>query len=327
MKDQYPRVILFLEMPPHLVDVNVHPTKREVRFVQPNAVHQFVSDSLAKYLSQAPWAKGGLSGEAGFPLPELSRAETVPLRADLGENPVGAEAWGGPRLGETVSSPQENFRGQWFSENLQPLTESAAFSHIGRLPFSSLTVIGQLKGTYILCQSEEHFVILDQHAAHERIGFERLKSQARTGGIAVQRFLSPQLIELSEAEMEFVKPHLSSWEKLGLLVEEFGPQTLALKGAPALLGSMEGEPLVRSLIRDFEEHGQSTRMEDRLDEIFATMACHRQIRAGDFLTLREMEELVSDLDEGAYGYHCPHGRPVMVQIPFREIEKWFKRVL
>src|SRR4029453_14052915 len=213
------------------------------------------------HLSKAPWARGG--EELGVRSEELEQRSQEP-EARSQESGISSFT---PYPSPLPPPPS------WYSANFQPLKEVSSFSHIGRLPFSSLTVIGQLKGTYILCQSKEHFVLLDQHAAHERIGFERLRSQARSGGIAVQRLLSPQLMEIREAEMEWGKPHLASLEKFGLLVEEFGPQTLAVKGAPALLGPTDSEPLMRDLIREIQEHGQSTKLEDRLDEIFATMAC------------------------------------------------------
>ena len=139
--------------------------------------------------------------------------------------------------------------------------------------------------------------------------------------------LVPQLLEIRESEKELIGPHLDSLSKLGLQIEEFGEKTIVVKAIPSLLGEIGISPLIQALIADLESHGSSKQLEDRLDEIFALMACHRQIRAGDSLTLLEMQELINQLDEGAYSYHCPHGRPAMVQVSYREIEKWFKRVL
>jgi DNA mismatch repair protein MutL len=313
MKDQYPFVVLSLEIQPHLVDVNVHPTKREVRFVQPNVIHQFVSHAIGKYLSQAPWAKGSSQAlESREPFAE--KGEVVLGPALPYKQPTEIQGWE-----PETRSPQLT------ADNWQPRTDN--FSRIGRLPFSSLSVIGQLKGTYILCQTEEHLVSLDQHAAHERIGFEKLREAHRSGKVQIQQLLVPQMVEVNEAEKETLSAHLDSLKSLGVVIEEFGPTTFIVKGTPAILGNFEVEPLLKELMEDLESHGSSTKLEDHLDELFATMACHRQIRAGDHLSPREMQELVNELDEGAHTYHCPHGRPVMVQIGFREIEKWFKRVL
>jgi DNA mismatch repair protein MutL len=320
MKDQYPQVVLFLQVPPHLVDVNVHPTKREVRFVKPNEIHEFVVQAIGKSLAREPWKRGGEERGVRSEVKERTMVSDQEV-FNLNSSPLTPHPSPSPPL-TPHSSPS-----QWFSSNFQPIQEGTPFTRVGRLPFSSLSVIGQLKGTYILCQTEEHFVILDQHAAHERIGFEQLRTAYQSGSIPTQRLLVPETVEVTERQREAIQPYLFSLEKFGFEIEEFGPTTLVVKGVPHLLGTIDSARLINDLIHDLESHGSSTRIEDRLDEIFALMACHRQIRAGDHLELREMQELVNELDEGAYSYHCPHGRPVMVQITFREIEKWFKRIL
>ncbi len=315
MKDQYPLVVLSLKMPPHLVDVNVHPTKREVRFAQPNVVHQFVAEAIGKTLAEAPWTRSNAHPPPN-PLPSREGEKEQKL-SFLTPSPLAGEG-----RGEGTVSNQN-----WFSSNYKPLAESSSFSRVGRLPFSSLLVIGQLKGTYILCQSEAHLVLIDQHAAHERIGFEKLRRAYQAGKIPMQQLLIPQMIEVKESEKEFLQPHLKNLKNMGLLIEEFGETTWVVKGIPALLGNAQILNLIKSLIVDLQEHGSSQKLEDYADELFASMACHQQIRAGDSLSLSEMQELVNELDEDASHYHCPHGRPVMVQIGFQEIEKWFKRVL
>ncbi len=310
MKDQYPRVVLYLEIPPYLVDVNVHPTKREVRFVQPNVIHQFVADSIQKKLSEAPWAKGS---------PDLS------LRAAEGSVAISHLNLRDRHVG--LWPPRDENAGSWFQQNYQPLKESKSEVQVGKLPFSTLQVIGQLKNTYLLCEAQEHFVLIDQHAAHERIGYEKLRALYAQGKMESQTLLVGEIISLKDAEKELLLAHQSEFEKLGLLLEDFGEESLVVKAIPVLLGKIDLRKLIEDMLQDLQKHDRTQKLEERLDEIFALMACHRQIRAGDCLSDVEIQELMKQLGEDAKNYHCPHGRPVMVQIPFREIEKWFKRVL
>lgn len=328
MKDQYPMVVLYFEIEPHLVDVNVHPTKREVRFVQPNAIHQFVSNALQKRLSEAPWArKEQIANNAS-----TSSARTENGIGSHAQSPMGVfnEM---KRGGEPfILSPSKDQGGiNWFQQNYQPrqeqIQEAKSEVQVGKLPFNSLQVIGQLKNTYILCETGEFFVLVDQHAAHERIGYEKLRQAHYAGGIASQALLVPELLAMKEAEKELLLKHREGLEKLGLALDDFGEGSLVVKSLPALLGKIDIKALVTDILEELKAHDRSAKLEERLDEIFATMSCHRQIRAGDRLTAPEMQELINQLDEDAKNYHCPHGRPVMVQIPYREIEKWFKRVL
>lgn len=309
MKDQFPMVVLYFEIPPELVDVNVHPTKREVRFVQPNAIHQFVSNSLQKKLSEAPWSK------------KVEASQT--MEGDV------SPAW--DNAPAAFSFPSQSSKSQdtgtWFQQNYRPLQEEKSEVQVGKLPFASLQVIGQLKGTYILCETGEFFVLVDQHAAHERIGYEKLRQAYRVGGISSQTLLVPELIAMKEGEKELLLKHSETFEKLGLSLDDFGEGSLVVKALPALLGKIDVKNLITDILEELKAHDRSGKLEGRLDEIFATMACHRQIRAGDRLSAMEMQELINQLDEDAKNYHCPHGRPVMVQIPYREIEKWFKRVV
>ncbi len=323
MKDQYPSVVLFLTVPPQSVDVNVHPSKREVRFGQPNVIHNFVSQAIQKTLASMPWAKKTISE---LPISEESFSASPPAPKGW----IAEETRAQPEIfSYQPSTPYDSqSTSQWFSQNYQSvIQEGASFSKVGRLPFSELQVIGQLKKTYILCESDEHLVLIDQHAAHERIGFEKFRRAYHSGNIPSQRLLVPETLPVKGSEIEALRPHLLFLNRLGLEIEEFGPQTLVVQSVPALLGNVSVPALFRDLLDDLKEHGSSVRLEDRSDELFALMACHRQIRAGDTLSQVEMESLVKELDEGAYGYHCPHGRPVMVQIGFREVEKWFKRIV
>ncbi len=373
MKEQFPTVVLFLEIPSAIVDVNVHPAKREVRFANPNVIHQFMSESIRDFLSRNPWKiassfSNPQSSNNLDPLydPEnkprteslvpsneilvdnvLPRRDKIEYREKIGDSIRGfldQQPTSYPleanfnRQNQRLSNPEFNSSSisshivsPSLSESTNVMevvrTEQESFFKAGRLPFSSLKVIGQLKDTYILCESDNNLVLIDQHAAHERIGFEKLRKAYHGNLLKSQKLLIPQLLEVKESEKEILQPHLALLEKLGLEIEEFGSNTLVIKSTPAVLGEMEVFPLVRALIVDLEKHGSSERIEDQLDDVFATMACHNQIRAGDALSHLEMKELIAQLDEGAYSYHCPHGRPVMVQLSYREIEKWFKRIV
>ncbi len=338
MKEQFPTVVLFLEIPPAMVDVNVHPAKREVRFANPNVIHQFISESIRDFLSRMPWKEEALPPlkvRGGWGSYERWNSLQTSKTDQRFHNPFQPRAAGiasGDALPLTLRGEGEEEKNDARLTHLNqflrqsPSTQETFFK-AGRLPFSSLRVIGQLKQTYILCESDDHLVLIDQHAAHERIGFEKLRKAYQGNLLKSQQLLIPQLLEVRESEKEILQPHLPLFEKLGLEIEEFGSNTLVIKSTPAVLGEMEVFPLVRALIADLEKQGSSERIEEQLDDVFATMACHHQIRAGDSLSHPEMEELIAQLDEGAYSYHCPHGRPAMVQVSYREIEKWFKRIV
>ncbi len=314
MQDQYPTAVLFLQMPPQAVDVNVHPAKREVRFVQPQVIHEFIVQALSSKMASAPWAK----------------SSTSPISLEKNRMPENFTNFPSSSSSSSSYVPQQNFSSEneaWFNQTYLNLKTTNHFTQVGKLPFGLLKVLGQLKKTYIVCESEEHLVLIDQHAAHERIGFEKFREAYASQNVPTQALLVPFHFELEEREKELLLPELPQLEKMGLVIEEFGPKNFLVKALPSLLGEIDVQALIRDILDDFKVHGNSTRLEERADELFATMACHRQIRAGDSLSIQEMETLLKDLGEDARNYHCPHGRPVMVQILFREVEKWFKRVL
>ncbi len=313
MQDQYPAAVLFLQMPPQSVDVNVHPAKREVRFVQPQVVHEFIVQTLSSKMASAPWARE-------------KRAEFIP-RETTTSIPSSSSPFSFSAPSYTPPQDFSSDNSSWFEQTYQPLKNTAHFSQVGKLPFGLLRVLGQLKKTYVVCESEEHLVLIDQHAAHERIGFEKLREAYLTQNVPTQVLLVPFSFELEEREKELLLPELAQFEKMGLILEEFGPTTFLVKALPSLLGEIDVHALIRDILDDLKVNGNTSHLQERTEELFATMACHRQIRAGDSLSIQEMEALLQDLDEDARNYHCPHGRPVMVQISFREVEKWFKRIV
>jgi len=310
MKDQYPMVILDLNIDPQQVDVNVHPSKREVRFANSRAIHSLISETLYHRLLESPWAQiTGHSAErgGGNPIQGL-----MPLAATFMESAASA------RPMNWVAAP-----------SLSPNNEELFGSQIktGTLQYDQLKIIGQLLQTYILCQAEERLVLIDQHAAHERIGFEKLKRQFETGVIASQRLLHPINVDLRPSEGEILKQYIDELEQFGFEIRFFGGNTFMIQAVPHLLSKEDPKKILFCLLDSLENENRLAPLVEKVDHTLATMACHHQIRAGDPLNLPEMEQLLKDLNGTPHSYHCPHGRPVMVEISQYEIERWFKRVL
>ena len=188
--------------------------------------------------------------------------------------------------------------------------------------------IGQLLGTYILCEGDGKLILLDQHAAHERVGFEKLMLEYRKDGIKPLPLLVPETFDLKPSETEILQRYIPELLKFGFEIEFFGGQTFVIKAIPGYLKDrLDVSNLFSNLIEDIKETGELISLKDKLHHVLATMACHAQIRANHHLTIEEMTALIKELDEYQFTDFCPHGRPVYVEVTTDEIEKWFKRVL
>jgi DNA mismatch repair protein MutL len=314
MTQQYPMVILHLHMDPTLVDVNVHPAKREVKFSNGNAIHHLISETIHQALEAAPWR----DTQAKLQTQDHNEIKRLPRPDTAGQ--MGFEV----QAREGIRQAMEDFASRHLPEiSVAPAKEAK----IGTSSFGSLRLIGQLSSTYLVCESEGSLLLIDQHAAHERIGFEKLKTAYGQGGLPQQALLHPINFDASAAEAERLRTYLPQLEKLNLILEEFGENSFVIKAYPTLLEKCDWQELLRDLVDRMEAESRVGPLEERIDHILATMACHRQIRANHRLTREEMEALLLQLADTPRSYHCPHGRPVMVEIHAREIEKWFKRVL
>ncbi len=281
MKHRYPWVVLTLQVPPDFVDVNVHPTKNEVRFAQTNLVHELVREGVRGAL--------GVGAPLGAPLPHFD---------------VGA---GFPR-------PQ--------SDEIEQGAEIALLQRT-----SDIRIIGQAHQTYLVCETAEKLFLIDQHAAHERIGFEKLKRQHEEGGIQRQQLLIPQNFDLRPSQAAILKKYLSELNQVGLEIEFFGGATFILRSIPILLQGSDFVALIEELLEDLQSFEKLSPLSDRVHEVLERMACHQQVRAGDHLNREEIEELLHQMNETPFAGQCPHGRPAILEIPFTEVEKWFKRRL
>jgi len=328
MKGQFPLAALFLELPFDQVDVNVHPTKHEIRFVDSRRVHALVQQSVSAALTQAEqrlWGGPALSDRKPADAPAV--AEPRPNYGD----PAPA-AWAPiPPARSTRSSSSVTLR-----ETRSDARSSASARPAETAPekrqaplwetrrFSDLTVIGQFQGTYILCQEGDDLILIDQHAAHERVVYEHLARGADR--IEVQQLLMPETVELGFAEAEMLEQLIDALRGLGLEIEPFGGTTFVVKAVPSLLADEDTTRLVRELAERSVELGMAAGQERILDACRMVMACHNAVRAKQPLADVQIRHLLEQLDRCQQPSHCPHGRPTWIRWTLRDLEKAFGRV-
>lgn len=300
VKGQYPVAVIRITVPHDQVDVNVHPTKQEIRFAQQKKVHEAVSEAVSRALRQTdrtPWTPKEMLEERP--------AETMPRVSEAVTDFEGSE--------KKMSPPSSERR------------EQATLWKTRR--FSDLRIIGQFHGTYILCESDEELVLIDQHAAHERILFEQLKSRSPAEKAAAQIRLVPETIEFGYRESGILKGLIPDLHDLGLDIEFFGGSTFVIKSVPAILEKREIAPLIREIVEKMAEIGYAPGLEAAIDHCLMLMACHAAVRANQRLTDKEIQHLLTQLDHCEHPSNCPHGRPTWIEWNKRFIEKSFKRVV
>ena len=323
---RHPAYVLFLELDPAEVDVNVHPAKHEVRFRESRLVHDFLFRSLHRAIAEAgPGRAAGApaaeaTGPAAQPLPEATaarpapppRQQAMPL-AGVRETLAAYEALHPSSQTMAMPSPAD-------SEAEAP----AAAPDEAEVPLLGYA-IGQLHDIYILAQNREGLVIVDMHAAHERITYERLKSAWAGAGLVRQPLLVPVTVEVAAHEAERVASEPETFRALGFEIDRLGPETLVVRQVPALLADTDVERLVRDLVADVVAHGSSARVEERIHELLATMACHGSVRAHRRLSREEMNALLRDMERTERSGQCNHGRPTWRQISLAELDRFFMR--
>ena len=303
-RGRYPHAVLYVHLDPADLDVNVHPTKSEVRFVHRGRVHEAIVHACRQTLVETPWVP------TANPLYGRDERQASPGAPWLVREPRARAAFLAPASGSQALA-------------LDPplgTGEGGGLGHFGRM-----RILGQADKTYLVCADENGLHIIDRHAAHERVGFERIRSGYCNARLARQPMLLPISLELSTQEAAAVADHLEVLHRLGFELEPFGGNTWLLVTVPALLAQAAVEPLVRDVIANLTDLGQATIAEARLDLLFSTMACHSVVRAGDVLGEEEIRALLCAMDEVDLGANCPHGRPVLVTIPFSDLERKLHR--
>jgi DNA mismatch repair protein MutL len=308
IKERSPEVHLFIRIPPDRVDVNVHPTKGEVRFLEQSLVHEVLRRALGEALGQ------GRAPELQFsPLaarPDEPRPMTIP----------------GVMAGATVGSrwlPDQLPRGPVVDHEM-PAPSPTTGAVLAE--FRPMIPLGQFRDTFIVAVDDEGVAIIDQHVAHERVLFERVMERLTSGRLESQRLLTPILLEMSPAQRQALSLHAATLDRFGLEIEEFGGDSLRLSAVPAILDPADCEAAIRALADDLEGLDRGSGVEVALRRIAATMACHAAVKANYPLTLEKMRFILEELRRTSYSSVCPHGRPVILRLSRREIERNFQRV-
>lgn len=318
MTGQFPLAALFLALPYDQVDVNVHPTKHEIRFADSRRVHGLVQAAVARALAAAEqrlWAAAPVRSALWSPMPapmvaEPEPAYQIPALADQ----TGGSAPGGIQYNRD-SFAASGHRPEATGPAQQPLWAARRFS--------DLTVIGQFRGTYLICQDGDDLILIDQHAAHERIVYEQLGQRA--GRVEAQHLLVPETVELSFGEAQIMTQLIPGLGQAGLEIEPFGGTTFVVKSVPSLLDGENVAGLVRALAERSLETGLAAGLERILEECRRVMACHHAVRANQRLTETQIRHLLAQMDRCPNVSHCPHGRPTWIRWTRRDLEKAFGR--
>ncbi len=328
-RDRHPMVALFLEVPASEVDVNVHPAKAEVRFRDPGLVRGLIVGACRHALAEAGHrASTTVAGAAlGALRPELSvGAGRIPAR--------GGGAWRSAQLPRGVAEAAAVYHASLPELEGLPVARVAPMqgpepADDGGQPDLAHYPLGaaraQLHRTYIVAQTEDGLVVVDQHAAHERLVYEAMKAALASEGVARQMLLLPEVVELEEDAAERLAGRAGELAELGLVVEPFGPGALVVREVPALLGDTDVQGLLRDLADELSELGETFSLKERLEQVCGTMACHGSVRAGRELNVEEMNALLRQMEGTPHSGQCNHGRPTYVELKLSDIEKLFGR--
>ncbi|MBS0517219.1 MAG: DNA mismatch repair endonuclease MutL [Proteobacteria bacterium] len=318
-RDRHPMVALFLDAPPEMVDVNVHPAKTEVRFRDAGIVRGLIVGALRTALSAAGHRASTTVAEAalGALRPHSGQATILPFARSGG----GYAATVPRGLAEAATQFMAPLAAPSARAEL-PVAEAAS----AEVPAYPLGVArAQLHETYIVAQTEQGVVIVDQHAAHERLVHEKLKSQLETEGVKRQALLLPEVVEVGEDAARRLTQRAAELAEMGLVLEPFGLGAVVVRETPALLGEIDIQGLVRDLADELAEMGDHLSLKERVEDVCGTLACHTSVRAGRRLTIEEMNALLRQMEATPHSGQCNHGRPTYVELKLADIERLFGR--
>ena len=340
---RHPAYVLFLDLDANRVDVNVHPTKHEVRFRDSRSVHGFVFSTLGRTLAEV--RPGDHTNEAnvndlaestfeqvsmGLDIPTSRSVDVTSTREERSSvdsaslSSAGLSSMDGSWIQDSIGSASQSMAPRTPAAGFVPQSSVATNVPSGEVPPLGFAV-AHLHGAYIVAQNANGMVLVDAHAAHERITYERLKAARAANGLARQPLLVPISLHLASGEMAAFEEFSSAFDGLGLVVEIAGENSVLIREIPVILARDNAEQLVRDVLADLSEVGHSDRLSARIDEILATMACHGSIRANRALSIGEMNALLRDMEVTENSGQCNHGRPTWVQLSHDELDKLFLR--
>jgi len=317
-RDRHPAVALFVDCPPDRVDVNVHPAKSEVRFREPGVVRGLIVSALRHALAEAGHRASSTVAEATLgafrPEPSNGPARVYQMDRPSQANLRAARDWQAP---QGFSEAAEEFAPT--SARVEPADGPDMTDH----PLGAARA--QMHENYIIAQTETGMVIVDQHAAHERLVYEKLKRQMAETGVASQALMIPDIITLGETDTARLMEMAEDLERLGLVLEPFGPGTVAVQATPAILGPVNAEAMLRDILDELDDLGESLTLQARIEAILSRVACHGSVRSGRRMTAEEMNALLREMEATPHSGQCNHGRPTYVELKLSDIERLFGR--
>ena len=321
-RDRHAVLALFLDLPPGDLDVNVHPAKTEVRFRDAAAVRGFIVSGLREALATGDKRSAQLPDTGAMGRWQAEPAATAPAAAL--RSMFSGRDWSAPS--PVFRAPAATWRGAGAEVLDHPqgraeVAEPAAAAHDYPLGVAR----GQVAQTYIVAEAADGLVIVDQHAAHERLVLERLRGARAAAEAASQALLMPEVVELDEPACDRLEEQAESYAELGLLIERFGPVAMLVRALPAVLADADPHALLRDLADDLAQHGEAILLGERIEHVLATMACHGSVRAGRVLSVAEMNALLREMERTPRSGQCNHGRPTWVKLSMTDVEKLFGR--
>ena len=328
--DRHPLVVLFLDAPKSTLDVNVHPAKSEVRFQEPGLVRGLVIGALKKTLAEAGCQTSSSVSNAALGI--LNKSISKVASTGVRRSSQSYKTFNSSQNNHLHSSLATNeITNEYLDLNSAPMARNNSTSNQS---FESLNEIAsfplgaaqaQLHKNYIVAQTNEGFVIVDQHAAHERLVYEKMKIHLKEGGIKRQVLLIPEVVDLENAKIQRLLELKDDFTRLGLILEKFGEGAILVREIPSILGDINIKNLVIDIADELEEFGSSTVLEDKLGHICGTIACHSSVRSGRTLRIEEMNALLREMEATPHSGQCNHGRPTYVELKLSDIEKLFGR--
>ena len=341
-RDRHPAAVLFLDIDPLYVDVNVHPAKAEVRFRDPALVRGLIVGALRHALHAAGHrASTTVAADAMAGFQPHTGVSTGPAYSPSSPSAQGFSGWTSwsqpaaaaqvlPGLNERSARVEPRWDGpSWPSHPAQANDLATGHSPLATpldpLDYPLGAARGQLHANYIVAQTRDGLVIVDQHAAHERLVYERMKAQMAEGAVTRQALLTPEVVDLDPAEAERVASRAEELAEMGLIVEAFGAGAVLVRETPAMLGDTDVQGLIRDIADDLAEHGAALSLKERMAEVCGTMACHGSVRSGRILSAPEMNALLRQMEATPHSGQCNHGRPTYVELKLHDLEKLFGR--